>query len=111
MTVTSGVSLNGLKTIDPSYVNTVQTELDGYYQVLKMVSKQNPVDVMQTLSAISARLTEIRSVLVRSENRMFQGLRTKEIDPLLIEVDRQFKFHSRIGALIQGEYEHSRGQI
>jgi hypothetical protein len=84
-------------------VAAIQVELNDYLRRLKDLNSYPPVEVFQTLSAISARLAEIRNRLVRTDNRRFTALRTKEVDPLIEEVDRQFKFHSRIQAVRDSE--------
>jgi hypothetical protein len=84
-------------------VRTIQTELNDYLRRLQQLNSLPPVEVFQALSAISARLAEIRSHLVRTDNRRYTALRTKEVDPLIDEVDRQFKFHSRIQAVRDSE--------
>lgn len=81
----------------------IQDEINDYLRRLKELNGLPPAEVFQTLSAISARLAEIRNRLIRVENRRFTALRTKEIDPLIEEVDRQFKFHSRIQAVREAE--------
>ena len=81
----------------------IQAEIDDYLVRLKNLNSLPPSEVFQTLSAISARMAEIRNRLVRVENRRFTALRTKEVDPLIDEVDRQFKFHSRIHAVRDSE--------
>jgi hypothetical protein len=58
----------------------------------------NPADVFQTCSAISARMAELRNQMFRRTDRAAQAFRTKEIEPLLDEVERQFKYHSRLQA-------------
>ncbi len=84
-------------------VAIIQGEVDDYLRRLKTLNGLPPTEVFQTLSAISARLAEIRNRLIRVDNRRLTALRTKEVDPLIEEVDRQFKFHSRIQAVREAE--------
>ena len=84
-------------------VCTIQNELNDYLHRLQLLNSLPPVEVFQTLSAVSARLAEIRNHLVRTDVRRYTALRTKEVDPLIDEVDRQFKFHSRIQAVRDSE--------
>lgn len=86
-----------------TWVSDIQVELDDYLTRLRDLNSLPPVEVFQALSAISARLAEIRNRLIRTDNRRFTALRTKEVDPLIDEVDRQFKFHSRIQAVRDSE--------
>ena len=91
-------------------VCTIQNELNDYLRRLQLLNSLPPVEVFQTLSAASARLAEIRNHLVRTDNRRYTALRTKEVDPLIDEVDRQFKFHSRIASVRQMEWDATTGR-
>lgn len=84
-------------------------EIDSFYGVIRQFNSYDSVEVMRNLSAMSARASEMRTRLVRTDNRRAVTFRTKEIDPFLEEVDRQFKIHSRIVAIQQQEWEISRG--
>lgn len=91
-------------------VTVIQSEVDDYLGRLKSLNSLSAAEAFMTLSAISARLAEIRNRLIRVDNRRFTALRTKEIDPLIDEVDRQFKFHSRIAAVRQMEWDATTGR-
>lgn len=93
-------------------VTAIRDEIDGYLCTLKQLGSMPPDEVMLQLSGITARLTEIRTHLFRSDSRRFTALRTREIDPLLVEADRQFRLHSRVQAVRAFEWEVSgRGQV
>lgn len=98
-----------LKGDDPYKV--VRAEVDRYCKGLRRLNEMDPSEVFQKLSSISARLSEIRIRLLRVEGRKPAALRTKEIDPLLEEVDRQFKFHSRLQATREMDASLIRGQV
>lgn len=99
---------NGHGAVDDAF-DAVQAELDDYYQRLKGLNEMPSTECFQTLSAISARVAEIRSRLIRLDSRRPTALRTKQVDPLIEEVDRQFKIHSRIAAMRQFEFDASKG--
>lgn len=88
----------------------IQSEINDYLTRLKELNSQPATEVFMTLSAISARLAEIRNRLVRTETRRFVALRTREVDPLIEEVDRQFKMHSRIASVRQMEWDATTGR-
>jgi hypothetical protein len=90
------------------WVYGIRAELDDYMVLLKKLRAMPPDVVFMELSAITARLAEIRLTCVRSESRRLSALRTREIDPLLDECDRQFRFHSRIQSVRQAEWEQTR---
>jgi hypothetical protein len=74
----------------------MRVEIDGYHRQLRGLNAMDTVEILQTLSAISARVSELRVQMNRRPDRMATALRTKELDPLHEEVERQFKFHSRL---------------
>lgn len=87
----------------PSVVQAYSLELNHYYGRIKEFETSDPEDVLRELSGISARLTEMRANCQRlagqSRGSVADRIRTKEIDPLLEECDRQFKLHSRLQAI------------
>lgn len=98
-----------LKSTEQTIVEQLRDEIDGYYIQLKTLTHLPPEEVFSVISAISARLTEIRGHLWRSESRRFAALRSREVDPLIEECDRQFKLHSRQQAVRQMDFELSKG--
>lgn len=97
------------RTAEQVYIDGLRDELDEYYTGLKTLAHMPPEEVFHWLSAVSARLVEVRAHLHRSESRRCAALRTREVDPLLEEVDRQFKFHSRIAAMNELEWKMQGG--
>lgn len=65
--------------------------------------------VMRALSGFSSRATHIRLMLVNHPNNpKCTRMRIDTVDPFLEEVERQFKFFSRIQTIIQSEMELTR---
>lgn len=91
------------------WVLEVRMEIDDYMVMLRKLRSLPPDEVFLELSGITARLAELRLTCVRSESRRLTGLRTREIDPLIEECDRQFRFHSRIQAVRTMEADMTRG--
>lgn len=92
--------------------DALNVELDDYFHRLTTLNSLPPFEVFQTISAISARASEIRHQLIRFEDRKSAALRIKHVDPLLEELDRQFKIHSRLTAVRHFEYEmDGKGQV
>jgi hypothetical protein len=79
--------------------DNIRQELDGYYAGMRQYPQLEPDMVLLDLSGVAARLTEIRAFLVRDNSQQANALRTKEVDPLLAQVDVQFKIHSRVQAI------------
>lgn len=76
----------------------VRSELDRIQSHLHALYAMEPDMAMRVLSAYSSRLTEIARLLFRIEitDRQYARLRTMDCVPLIEEVDRQFKQHSRM---------------
>jgi hypothetical protein len=73
-----------------------KTEINQYHRSLVEFSEVEPDEIFIQLAGISARASEIRKDLVRMGRRDSNSLRTQEIDPLITECDRQFKYWSRV---------------
>ena len=80
-----------------------RNELDAYYETMRKFEGMDISHVFMSLAAMSARASEIRSLLVRDQGRSANGFRTQEIDPFLSETDRQFKVWSRVQAVTELE--------
>lgn len=110
--VSDAPAANGHRPVDAGDgVATIQGEVDDYLRRLKELNSLPASEVFMTLSAISARMAEIRNRLIRVDSRRYTALRTKEVDPLIDEIDRQFKFHSRIAAVRQMEWDATTGGV
>lgn len=79
-------------------------ELDEFFEIMNDFGN-NEDSIFHDLSAMSARASQIRTLVVRAENKALQVFRTQEIDPFLKECDRQFKFWSRVLTVSQHEWE------
>ena len=81
-----------------------RSELDDFYDRMNNFAEDED-EIFRSLSAMSARVSQIRSQVVRRENRALQVFRTQEVDLFLKECDRQFKIWSRILTVSQHEWE------
>lgn len=89
----------------------LQEEIDEYYSQLTDLHSLPPTEVFQRLSSMAARVAEIRNFLVRQEARRPTALRTKCVDPLLEQIEFQFRLHSRIHSVRDMEFRLSGGQV
>lgn len=89
----------------PHGIQKLRDELDECYAEMKQFTDFDLGDVFLKLAAWSARASEVRGQLCRHETKSNMALRTKEIDPFIAEVDRQFRTFSRIQALRESEYK------
>ncbi len=107
---TSVVQTNGHQSGPTDPLAPVQVELDSYFRLLTTLNSLPSTECFQALSAVSARASEIRSRLMAMDSRRSSTMRLRHVDPLLEEVDRQFKIHSRIQSVRQMEFDTSKGQ-
>lgn len=74
----------------------VEDEIDMMLRAVRGFWDMEPDQVLQMVSALSARCTEMAIHLHRLEGkREWRQIRTQQVERLLAELDRQFKSHSR----------------
>lgn len=74
----------------------VEDEIDMMLRAVRGFWDMEPDQVLQMISALSARCTELCIHLHRLEGkREWRQVRTQQVERLLAELDRQFKAHSR----------------
>lgn len=94
---------------DDDVLPSMRAELDQSYAAMREFDAGDVVDIFMHLAAFSARASELRTRIVRVDNRRLNAFRSRELDPFLEEVDRQFKVWSRIQAVRQMEADLTRG--
>jgi hypothetical protein len=88
----------------------VQAEIDYCLSRLRELWAMEPDQAMLTLSAISARLSEMCVHLFRVEGRReWKQVRTQEAERALAECDRQWKTASRMLEVRRQDLDMSRG--
>lgn len=75
----------------------LEAEIDRMLEEVREFYVLEPDQVMRVVAALSARCTELVVHLHRVEGkfREFKQIRTMQIQPLLLELDRQFRLASR----------------
>ena len=91
-------------------IERLRVELNEYYEMLKLFHQQEPDQVLLQVSGISARLVEMRAILMRSGSQRANKLRTSEVDPLLDNLRLQAQLHSRLIAVRTLDFQMSGGQ-
>ncbi len=89
---------------DPTTRVAVLVELAGIKAAIRTWFDKQPDQVIREASAYSARLTELWTGLrlLESNDRQWTQLRTQQVQPVLDEVDRQYRFNvSRIAMMRQ----------
>jgi uncharacterized small protein (DUF1192 family) len=98
------------RTVDPTPLLRVRAELDQYHAEILNYAQMEPDQVMISVSGISARLTGIRAEISRTGTQWANRLRTSEIDPLLAQLDFQFRVHSRLLSVRELDQRMAGGQ-
>lgn len=88
-----------------------RNEVDAYYVRMRDFGTIETDEIFAELAAFSARASEIRGWLVRSQTRASNSFRTQEIDPFISECDRQFKLWSRYQAVREMDFRLSGGGV
>lgn len=84
-------------------------ELAEYRGRVRFFVDLQPDEVMMEISAIAARLAEIRSDLIDAKKTRADDLRTKHLDPLRADLEFQFKIASRRLATMEFDLGMTRG--
>lgn len=92
-------------------LETWRLELAEYYTTMRKFKEMDPTEVYGSLSAFSARASEMRLALVDHPTKRMDAFRTRVIDKFLEECDRQFKFISRITAVHEMEVKLAGGRF
>jgi hypothetical protein len=89
----------------------IEAEIDRMLSEVREFYAMEPDQVMRVVAALSARCTELVVHLHRVEGkyREFKQIRTMQIQPLLLEMDRQFKLASRGVEIRRQDLELMRG--
>lgn len=76
----------------------VEGEVDLMSRTVREFWSWEPDQVMRTVAAFSARCTELAINLHRVEGRLreWKQVRTKQVEPLLKELERQYTIASRL---------------
>lgn len=81
-------------------------ELLGYLKEMFTFHEMDDArDILKLLSAYSARASLMRNLAIRSSINEIIRFRIDEIDPFLVEVERQFKIYSRLITANQFEFD------
>lgn len=92
-------------------IQQILAELDVYYTAVKEFAEEEPDIVLQQVAAFSGRLCEIRARLQRIGSVRANQLRTREVDPLMEQLDFQFRIASRLISMREFEFKASGGGV
>lgn len=89
----------------------IESELDGMLLMIRTFHSMEPDEVMQHVSSMGARCSDLEVLLhrVESRDRTYRQIRTMQVQKISTELDRQFKIHSRLVEVRRQDLEHLRG--
>jgi len=100
----------GVRPVAQNDLTAWREEIDAYFEIMRSFEQYGMDEILKALSAMTSRASQIRSNVMRSEDRRTQSFRTRELDPFIAECDRQFKVWSRMLSIHSMDWEMSRKQ-
>lgn len=86
-------------------------EINVYVASMVHWHGREPDEVLLACSAYSARLSEMRVHLQRRNSALCKQLLNREVDPLLSQIEFQFRVHSRLLSSRELDLRMSGGQV
>lgn len=93
-------------------IDLVRQEIDDAFEDMKTFHNREPDEIMRMCGGHSARLSEIRVRIQRIEDwkREWKNIRTREIEPAIEELDRQYTIASRLHSIRELDYKLEAGE-
>lgn len=93
-------------------IDDVRGEIDDAFADMRTFHNLEPDECMRLAGGHSARMSEIRVRIQRVEdfNREWKNVRTREIEPTLEELDRQYTIASRLLTARELDYKLEAGE-
>lgn len=99
-------------TVDAS-IDQVRGEIDDAFADMRDFYTKEPDEIIRLCSGHSARLSELRVRIQRVEDmrREWRNVRTREIEPALEELERQYVSASRLHSIRELDFRMAGGQV
>jgi hypothetical protein len=93
-------------------IDSVRQEIDDAFADMKTFHNLEPDECMRMAGGHSARLSEIRVKIMRVEDfkREWKNVRTREIEPALEELERQWRNASRLHSVRELDWKMEAGE-
>lgn len=93
-------------------IDSVRVEIDDAFADMKEFHNREPDECMRLAGGHSARLSELRVRIQRIEDfrREWKSIRTREIEPTLEELERQWRNASRLHSVRELDYRMEAGE-
>lgn len=101
--------------VEPSIggsIDSVRVEVDDAFADMKTFFNREPDEIMRMAGGHSARLSELRVRVMRVEDfrREWKSVRTRELEPALEELERQYTIASRLHSVRELDFKLEGGQ-
>lgn len=102
--------------VDPTVglsIDQARSEIDDAFADMRTFYTREPDEVIRMCSGHSARLSELRVRIQRVEDmrREWRNVRSREIEPALEELERQYAAASRLHSIRELDFRLSGGQV
>jgi len=92
-------------------IDSVRAEVDDAFADMKTFHNREPDEIMRMAGGHSARLSELRVRAMRIEDfrREWKSVRTRELEPALEELERQYTIASRLHSVRELDFKMEAG--
>lgn len=93
-------------------IDTVRREIDDAFEDMKTFHNLEPDEIMRMCGGHSARLSEIRVRIQRTEdwNREWRAVRMNEVEAAISELERQYMIASRLHSVRELDFKMETGE-
>ena len=93
-------------------IDSVREEIDDAFADMKTFIQNEPDQAMRIASGHSARLSELRVKIMRVEDfhREWRSVREREIEPCIVELERQWRNASRLQSCRELDWKMESGE-
>ena len=107
-----GLNLDEVDTDVGGSMNSIRGEIDDAFADIKTFVNREPDEIMRMAAGHSARLSEIRVRIMRIEDfrTQWRNVRTREVEPALEELQRQWSHGSRLHSVRELDWRMESGE-
>lgn len=93
-------------------IDSIRVEINDAYADMQSFLQREPDEIMRITSGHSARLSELRVMCMRIEDwyRPARDLRTRELEPTLEELEKQWRNASRLHSVRELDWKMESGE-
>lgn len=108
----AGVDFSSVQPVVGGSIESVRQEVDDAFEDMKTFHSREPDEIMRVSGGHSARLSELRVKIMRVEDVLpqWRSVRTREIEPALEELQRQYTIASRLFSVRELDWKMEQGE-